>query len=428
MDVASLTTCSGVVFNYTPTGTIVPSGTTYSWNEPSNTGNLNPGAGGTNASSFSGTLTNTGNTVGTATYFVTPNAPGGCTSAGFTVTVSVLPVASISNGTLSTCSGVLFNYTPTGASVPAGVTYGWGIPTMTTSVTNGVAGSNSSSFSGTLTNTNTTVGTATYFVTPNLSSGCTSAGFTVTVNVFPVANISSTSLTTCTGVQFNLTPTGTPVPIGTTYSWGIPTMTGVTNGVGATNASSFSGTLTNSGTTVGTATYFVTPNVPGGCTSAGFTVTVSVFPKANINPASLTTCSGVLFTYTPTGSQVPDGSTYSWSTPSQTGVSNGAAGTNVSSFSGTLTNTNTTAGTATYFVTPNVPGGCTSSMFTITVSVFPVANMNTASLTTCTGVLFTYTPTGSPVPVGTTYTWSTPTINGVTGGAAGSNASSFSGT
>ena len=101
----TLSTCSGVGFTASLTGTI-PSGTTYSWSAPATVGSISVGASGTNASSFSGTLTNSGNAVGTATYYVTPNVPGGCSSAGFTVIVSVFPAASINNVTLSTCTGV----------------------------------------------------------------------------------------------------------------------------------------------------------------------------------------------------------------------------------------------------------------------------------------------------------------------------------
>ncbi|MFN9999025.1 MAG: PKD-like domain-containing protein, partial [bacterium] len=340
----------------------IPAGTTYSWGVPTYTGTLSGGTAGGGGSSFTGTLTNTSGTVATATYFVTPNVLGGCTSAGFTVTVTVLSAAVMSNASLTTCSGVLFNYTPTGSSVPFGTTYSWLAPSLN-GVSSGVGATNANSFSGTLTNTNTTVGTATYFVTPNVPGGCTSAGFTVTVNVFPVANISSTSLTTCTGVLFNLTPTGTPVPIGTTFTWGTPTMTGVTNGVGATNASSFSGTLTNSGTTVGTATYFVTPNVPGGCTSAGFTVTVNVFPIANANQINITTCTGLPFSFSPTGA-IPSGTVYGWSAP--TGAT-GVSAANQSNFNGTITNSTNAVITGTYFITPT-SSGCNGPGFTATVS------------------------------------------------------------
>ncbi|MCA6483032.1 MAG: hypothetical protein IM540_08240, partial [Chitinophagaceae bacterium] len=255
--------------------------------------------------------------------------------------------------------------------------------------------------------------------------GCTSAGFTVTVSVYPVANISSTSLTTCSGVLFNLTPTGSPVPNGTTYSWDAPSINGVAAGVGATNASSFSGTLTNSGITVGTATYFVIPNVPGGCSSNGFTVTVSVFPVAIATEINLTTCTGVPFSFSPVGT-IPSGTAYGWSAPTGD-ASGGSAASNQSNFNGTLANTTNAVVTGTYFIIPT-SSGCAGPGFTATVSVFPSAAINSISITTCSGVPFTPSLSGR-IPDNTSYSWSLPTGTSNLNGLAGAtNATSFSGT
>jgi hypothetical protein len=420
---ATLTTCSGVIFNFTPTGTNIPVGTTYSWGIPTYTGTLSGGTAGGGGSSFTGTLTNTSDVVATATYFVTTNVPGGCTSAGFTVTVSVFPIASISNLSFTVCSGNIYNQTFSG-TIPAGTTYTVINSNLSSGLSSGGGGLTTNGFTGVLNNTTNSIGTATYYLVPNVPGGCTSAGFTITVSVFPVANISSTSLTTCTGVQFNLTPTGTPVPNGTSYSWGIPTMNGVGDGVGATNASSFSGTLTNSGTTVGTATYFVTPYVPGGCTSAGFTVTVSVFPVAtNVNVINITTCTGVSFSFSPVGT-IPSGTVYGWSAP--TGAT-GVAASNQSNFNGSITNSTNAVITGTYIIRPT-SSGCTGASFTATVSVFPSAAINSVSITVCSGASFTPTLSGR-IPDNTTYTWVAPTVaTGLSAGAGATNVSSFSGT
>ncbi|MFN5427790.1 MAG: beta strand repeat-containing protein, partial [Bacteroidota bacterium] len=424
----SITTCSGVSFTPSLSGRI-PDNTSYSWSLPTGTSNLNGLAGATNASSFSGTLTNTSNATRTATYFATPNVTGACTSAVFSVFVTVFPSVSVNNIAFTTCSGIPFAVTPVSGTIPASTTYSWTAPSLSGTVGGTTGSGNGTNIFGNLTNTSSTISTATYTVTPNPGAGCNNgASFTVTITVIPVAIISSTSLTTCSGVLFDFNPTGSPVPVGTSYTWGIPTMTaGVSSGVGASNASSFSGTLNNTNTTVGTATYFVTPNVPGGCTSAGFTVTVSVFPVANISSTSLTTCTGVLFNLNPTGTPVPTGTSFSWSAPTIAGTLNpGVAGSNSNSFSGTLTNMGTSVATATYFVTPNVPGGCTSAGFTVTVNVFPIANASQINLTTCTGLPFSFSPVGT-IPSGTAYSWSAST-GGASGGSAASNQSNFNGT
>ncbi|MCA6480418.1 MAG: hypothetical protein IM557_07450, partial [Chitinophagaceae bacterium] len=423
----SLTVCSGLNFNPTLIGTI-PSGINYSWSPPTINGTLSGGVSGSNASGFSGSLNNTSGSVATATYFVRPNLTSGCSSSGFTVTVSVLPIpASVSNAALTTCSGVVFNYTPTGSNIPAGTSYSWGAPTYTGTLSGGTAGGGGSSFTGTLTNTSDVVATATYFVTPNVPGGCTSAGFTVTVTVFPIASISNLTFTVCSGFIYNQTFSGT-IPAGTTYTvLNSNLSSGLSSGGGGLTTNGFTGVLNNTSNSIGTATYYLVPNVPGGCTSAGFTITISVFPVANIAATSLTTCTGVQFNLTPTGTPVPIGTTYSWGTPNMTsGVTNGVGASNASSFSGTLTNSSNSVGTATYFVIPNVPGSCSSNGFTVTVSVIPVAIANEINLTTCTGVPFSFSPVGT-IPSGTAYSWSAPT-GGASGESAASNQSNFNGT
>ena len=90
------TICSGGTFTASPVNGVdgvVPAGTTYTWTTPAITGSLTGGSAGAGAS-ISGTLTNTVNTAGTATYTVTPTS-GSCTGADFTVTVTVNPKPSI---------------------------------------------------------------------------------------------------------------------------------------------------------------------------------------------------------------------------------------------------------------------------------------------------------------------------------------------
>ncbi|MFN9998944.1 MAG: PKD-like domain-containing protein, partial [bacterium] len=329
------------------------------------------------------------------------------------ITVSVFPVANIAATSLTTCTGVQFNLTPTGTPVPIGTTYSWGIPTMT-GVTNGVGATNASSFSGTLTNTGTSVATATFFVTPNVPGGCTSAGFTVTVNVFPIANAAPINITSCTGVPFSFSPTGS-IPAGTVYSWSAPT--GATGAL-ASNQPNFNGTLSNSTNAVITGTYFITPT-SNGCAGPGFTATVSVFPTAAVNSVSITTCSGAPFSLTPTGT-IPANTTYTWIPPTvASGLSAGLGATNVSSFSGTLTNTTNATRTATYFVTPNVTGNCTAAQFSVFVTVFPSVVVNNFAFTTCSGVPFAVTPVSGTIPTSTTYSWIAPSLLGTVGGTTG---------
>jgi hypothetical protein len=260
--------------------------------------------------------------------------------------------------------------------------------------------------------------------------------FQVTVN--PTPSVASTTTSTCTGTGFSITPangSGNVVPSGTSYSWSAPTVTGgLTGGAAGTNASSITGTLINSTNTSQTATYTVTP-VSGTCTGSPFTITATIDQIPSAITQTVTTCSGTGFTATPAdgGSNViPTGTTYSWSVPSVTGgMTGGAAGTNVSGITGTLTNSTNIVQTATYTVTPK-SGTCTGTPFTVNVSVNPKASITAMAAPVCSGTTFTATPaniTNGIVPAGTTYSWSAPTVTGgMTGGAAGTNASSITGT
>jgi len=105
---------------------------------------------------------------------------------------------------------------------------------------------------------------------------------------------------------------------------------------------------------------------------------------------------------------------YSWSPTS--GVTN----------SNTATPTVTQPGT--YTVTVTAGNGCSS---TDQVVVSPRADITNMTASTCSGAAFAVSPltgTNGVVPLGTTYSWSAPSVAGITGAALGTNASNISGT
>ncbi len=113
-------------------------------------------------------------------YTVTARNVAGCISPGTSATISAQPPTPIVNnqGT-SISSGGTFTITPSGATIPAGTTYTWTVPTYTNGVTGGTAQlSPQLSITGSLTIPSGT-GTATYTVTPT-SGTCIGATFTVT--------------------------------------------------------------------------------------------------------------------------------------------------------------------------------------------------------------------------------------------------------
>jgi len=188
-------------------------------------------------------------------------------------------------------------------------------------------------------------------------------------------------------------------------------------------------TVTASPTT--TTTYSVTGISPG-CTSTN-EITVTVNPSPDITNMTTTICSGGTFTTSPvdgTNGVVPAGTTYSWPDPGTGGITGTASGTDAGNISGTLTNSTNTPINVVYTVTPEV-GSCTGNAFLVTVTVNPVPAISNMATAICSGETFTSVPTNGTngiVPTGTTYSWPVPVAAGITGTAAGSNASTISGT
>ncbi len=417
-DPADQIVCNGTLTNAVVfTGSPV-AGTVYNW-----TNNLTSiglvGAGTGNISAF--TAVNPLSTPVTALITVTP-VSNTCNGIVQTFTIVVNPTPAITAMTTSVCTGATFTVTPangTNGVIPTGTTFSWLAPTGS-GFTGGVSGTGTN-ISGTLSQTSNIAITATYIVTP-ITADCGNGNtFTLVVTINPVAAVTDMTATSCGGVTFTAPPTNGingVIPAGTTFSWSAPSGSGFNGGGGLSNQSNISGTLTNTGSTATTATYTITPK-SGTCVGAAFTLTLSLNPEAIMTPMSNTTCSGISFILTPTDGTngiMPSGTKFSWSTPTGTNISGGAAQSlpGVTIFSGTLSNTSNAMRTATYLVTPT-SGNCTGPVFSITINVNPVVSISAMNTVTCSAVGFTVTPaniTNGIVPAGTTYTWSTPSLTG----------------
>jgi len=370
----------------------------------------------------------------TTTYVVTGTSPG-CTSTN-SITVTVNPNPAVTNMSTSICSGGTFTSSPvngTNGVVPAGTTYSWAAPSVA-GITGAVAGSNAADISGTLTNTTNAPINVVYTVTPQIGS-CVGNPFSVTVTVNPVPFITNMAAIICSGGTFTTSPangTNGIVPSGTTYSWSAPIVAGINGTSAGTNAGTISGTLNNTTDNPINVDYTVTPT-SGTCTGAAFTITVTVNPVPAVTAMTSTICSGGSFIVTPvngTNGVIPTGTTYSWSAPATSGITGAAAGSNAATINGTLTNTTNAPVNVVYTVTPQT-GTCTGSTFTVTVTVNPVPAVTNMTTSICSGGTFTATPVNGAngiVPSGTTYTWLAPVAAGITGTAAGTNASNISGT
>jgi len=179
-----VTICSGIEFTTSPLDGIIPSGTKYSWGIPSGS-ELTGGQTGTDAADIRGTLTNKTNKDQTAIYTVTPTSKYACNGSPFTVKVTVKPIVSIRNISLSVFSGVDFDYKPvnnTDGTVPDGTNYTWSAPTGK-EFTGGASATGSYSFKGELKNTTNDPQIVIYTVTPSTENCSNNSTFTVTVTV-----------------------------------------------------------------------------------------------------------------------------------------------------------------------------------------------------------------------------------------------------
>lgn len=419
------TICSGDTFTVSPAdggGNTVPSGTQYTWTVSANNSISGEANQNTPQNSISQALTNSTNTPVTLIYTVTPIA-NGCNGVPFTVTVTVNPKPSLINQTATTCTAELFSISPVDGSgniVPAGTTYSWDIPVMSNAAMGGQTGTDAASIAGTLTNTTSTVQTATYTVTPkwtSVSETCTGNSFTVIVSVNPQPVITDSTETSCSGTAFSVTPVdgtnGSTVPTGTTYTWSAPAPQSGISGLSAgNNSSNISGTLVNTNNTPVTITYNVTPST-NGCPGAPFDIAMTVAPTPTVATViGETLCNGsatqaVNFTGTVTGT------VFNW-TNNNPAIGLGANGTgNIPSF--TATNTGTSALTGTITVTPEI-NGCNGSpqSFTITVNPAPSVSFSQSNQTICSGSATTTVMLSSATP-GTTINWTATSPAGITG-------------
>ncbi|ESU28798.1 hypothetical protein FLJC2902T_13950 [Flavobacterium limnosediminis JC2902] len=367
---ASQLLCSGQLTGIQLQGT-VPN-TTFSWTY-TQTGGVTGASNGTGAV-ISQMLT-TGTAVGTVTYTITPSV-GSCVGNPITVDITVTPVPNIVVNVTeqSICTGGTTNITMSSA-IPT-TTFNWNV--VQNSGVTGATGGTGASINQVLTASGTTIGQATYTITP-INNGCPGVPETVTVTVYPNPNVTASPQTSslCSGETTNIVLTSN-VP-GTTFSWLVAQSPGV-SGAFSDTGDTISQTLTTLGMAQGTVTYTVTP-VVNGCTGQSIDVTVTVnpipelFTSGNPQPICSGEPSGILLT-----PFIP-GTSIEW-TVVQNGVSGASDGSASETTPGAgipisqiLTTTGNTQGTAIYTVTP-VFNGCSGTPVTIVIEVNPLPSIS----------------------------------------------------
>ncbi|MBP2281685.1 gliding motility-associated-like protein [Flavobacterium sp. CG_23.5] len=232
-----------------------------------------------------------------------------------------------------------------------------------------------------LTNTGTTVLTATITVTPSLN-GCSGPAKTFTITVNPEATVSTVSNSVLCNTSLQNAITFSSSSALTTFSWSnnAPSIGLAASGTG--NIPAF--TATNAGISPVVATITVTPSNALGCNGIPKTFTITVNPTPT--PLVLTNqeyCNGVATSPIIFSNNV-SGTTYTWIN-SNVAIGLAANGTgNIPAF--TPKNTSGNPITATISVTPKA-NGCTGTWqdFTITVNPSPVVTFSIQNQTICSG-------------------------------------------
>lgn len=397
--------CSNAVFDYTPSSNTF--GTAFGWTRPNIVGISN--VAGSGAGNPNEILVNNTTGVITVPYLFTLSTPSGCVSLQ-TVNVNVNPAPVLSSNLVANaiCTGTLFNYTPSSSS--ASPSFSWNRPVVPGISNAAASGSGLFYPNEILVNTSNLPITVPYIFTTTVNA-C-SNNQTVTVVVNPKPTIGNQTATICSNTYFNVVPTSAIT--GTQYKWVLPTVTPALSISGSFPQpilqDSISQLLTNNTINSAKATYIITP-IAYGCQGSNFNLDVTVNPIpviANqlINPV----CSGVAFNYAAPSIGIPAATVYTWSNPIISPANSLLGGSEQPLFqtavSQTLSSSNNLFDTAVYTVTPS-SAGCAGPTFTLTVPIKPVPAINNIFDTICTGSAFTVIP--SPVPLNTTYTWTTPT-------------------
>ncbi|HNY01890.1 MAG TPA: Ig-like domain-containing protein, partial [Bacteroidales bacterium] len=425
---SSKTVCNNTNIAYTPTSAV--SGTTFAWSASVITGTVT-GYSATGSGAITDVLNNTGTSLATVQYSITPTgpAPTYCVGSAFNFNAHVEPTPDViaTPSTRTFCSGGNTAITLT-TNVP-GTTFYYAAPVITPGGSGAVTGwssrtspGNTNGINDVLVNTTAAIQTVTYTVYP-IINGCVGTSITVVITVNPVPVITSNQeVNVCANASgiasVNYAITTTPSMSGALFLWPLPGEDPpLTGGTGRPVASSanLQDTYNNGGaTTILNAVYPVTPVAPaslGSCQGNMTIVTVHVipFPVASATPSGPTICSG-----SQTGISLSSNLTlplyadFTWTAALQSGTATGFSGGSGTSINQTLSNTSSSPAVVRYTVTPTVHGySCSGNPLIVDVTVNPLGQVNqpgsqvVCNNTSTAAINFSTTNTGGT----TTYSW-----------------------
>ncbi len=264
-----------------------------------------------------------------------------------------------------------------------------------------------------------TVGVTTYYVSQYFNStSCEGPRAAITYTVKPVPVLTNTNTTTniCSGTTFSFTPQTNES--GVTITWSRSAIAGISN-TQVTNSSvlPISEVLVNTTTAPIIVSYQLNFSL-NGCTSTS-TISVTVQPKAKLNPAPslINLCNGASFNFTP--SSLTSGVSYAWTRALQTGVTGTGASSGTNAISDVLTNSTDNPITIKYFytLTTNVANCDGFDTISVRVNPTPVLSGNLTPSAICSNTPFTFTPSSSTNTPTPTFTWTRANVANVSPGS-----------
>ena len=406
--------CSGVAMATMALSGTTP-GSTFNWTRDNTvdvTGIANSGSG-----NISGTLVNTTNSPVTVTFTITPTA-NSCDGnpINTNVTVNPTPDVAATNSSQTICSGETIATIAFSGNV-TGTVFNWTRNNLAN--VSGIPLSGSGDITGSLINTNSTVRTITFTITPT-ANGCNGAPITATVMIYPVPTLTAAlpNQIRCSGTAIGSFSIASSVT-GTSYQWIRDNTVNVTGIPDSGGPSLMTGIPINNTNIPQTVNFTVTPTA-NNCEGAPIIVSLLVNPTPNAvaTPTSQTSCSEGTITDIILSGNVT-GTTYTWTRTETTDLTGIPASGN-GDISGILTNNTNFIQTTVFTIRPNA-NSCNGPTITASVTVNPTPTATTlnTSQTVCSGSPITAISFTGTV-VGTTYNWTRNNTTAVTGLESGS--------
>jgi hypothetical protein len=240
----------------------------------------------------------------------------------------------------------------------------------------------------------------------NAASGWQFTGWTgdspnnITSDITVIANFAPAGTTSAT---ISASPSSAIEPGSTTVSWSTSNATSVSVSGDGVSSSAVSGSQSVTGLAAGSYTYTITASGPSGSTTQTATFTVSAAAPANVDG---------WISVSPASATAPGATTVSWSTSNATSISVSGNGVNSSAANGSQYVSGLSAGSYTYTLTAQGPGGPITRTATFTVSTAAQPNVNGS---------ISVSPTSSNTPGATTVSWSTSNASSVSVSGNGVN-------